>query len=84
MTGEAGPSGRVYLVGTGPGDPELMTVTARRLLEEPDAVLHDEIPGPDVLAAVPEEPREDVGTRGHGLRRGRQSETDDGDGGASE
>ena len=59
-------TGKVYLVGSGPGDPELMTVKARRLIDEADVVLHDKLPGPDILEEIPAEKREDVGTRGHG------------------
>ncbi len=44
--------GRVHLVGAGPGDPELMTVKARRLLGEADIVLHDSLVGDGVLEAV--------------------------------
>lgn len=58
--------GMVYLVGAGPGDPELLTVKAKRLLEEGDIILHDKLSGPDILDQIPEERREDVGTRGHG------------------
>ncbi|MFW6320375.1 MAG: uroporphyrinogen-III C-methyltransferase [Halohasta sp.] len=58
--------GKVYLVGSGPGDPELMTVKARRLLEEADVVLHDKLPGPEILGEIPEEKREDVGKRAGG------------------
>ncbi|SEO59118.1 uroporphyrinogen-III C-methyltransferase [Halogranum amylolyticum] len=58
--------GKVYLVGSGPGDPELMTVKARRLVEEADVVLHDKLPGPEILGLVPEERREDVGKRAGG------------------
>jgi uroporphyrin-III C-methyltransferase len=61
-----GGTGTVYLVGAGPGDPELMTVRARRLLESADVVLHDKLPGPEVLEDVPAAKREDVGKRGHG------------------
>ena len=58
--------GKVYLVGSGPGDPELLTVKARRLLGEADVILHDKLPGPDILAEIPEAKREDVGKRAHG------------------
>ena len=59
-------TGTVYLVGSGPGDPELLTVKARRLLEEADVVLHDKLPGPEILETIPEEKREDVGKRAGG------------------
>ena len=58
--------GTVYLVGSGPGDPELMTVKARRLLDEADVVLHDKLPGPEILGEIPEDKREDVGKRADG------------------
>jgi uroporphyrin-III C-methyltransferase len=58
--------GRVSLVGSGPGDPELLTVKARRLLDEAAVVLHDKLPGPDIISLVPEERREDVGKRAGG------------------
>jgi uroporphyrin-III C-methyltransferase len=60
--------GTVYLVGSGPGDPELLTVKARRLLESADVVLHDKLPGPEILDLIPEERREDVGKRAGGER----------------
>ncbi|WP_267641222.1 uroporphyrinogen-III C-methyltransferase [Haloarchaeobius amylolyticus] len=59
-------TGKVYLVGSGPGDPELLTVKAKRLLEEADVVLHDKLPGPEILGQIPEEKREDVGKRAGG------------------
>jgi uroporphyrin-III C-methyltransferase len=58
--------GLVSLVGSGPGDPELLTVKARRLLDEADVVLHDKLPGPEILGTIPEEKREDVGKRAGG------------------
>jgi len=58
--------GRIYLVGAGPGDPELLTVKARRLLDEADRILHDKLSGPNILAQIDESRLEDVGTRGHG------------------
>jgi len=69
-------TGRVYLVGSGPGDPELMTVRARRLLEEADVVLHDKLPGPEIIELIPEARREDVGKRAGGERT-PQSEIND-------
>jgi uroporphyrin-III C-methyltransferase len=58
--------GTVYLVGSGPGDPELLTLKARRLLESADVVLHDRLSGADVHDVVPDSKREDVGKRAGG------------------
>lgn len=44
--------GTVYLVGAGPGDPELLTVRAVRLLESSDVVFHDDLVPEEVLALV--------------------------------
>lgn len=56
----------VYLIGSGPGDPELLTVKAKRLLSTADVVLHDKLPGPEILEEIPEDKREDVGKRADG------------------
>ncbi|TKX85438.1 uroporphyrinogen-III C-methyltransferase [Halorubrum sp. SS5] len=58
--------GTVFLVGSGPGDPDLLTVKAKRLIESADVVLHDKLPGPEILGEIPEEKREDVGKRAGG------------------
>jgi uroporphyrinogen III methyltransferase/synthase len=47
--------GVVYLVGSGPGDPGLMTVRARELLASADVVAHDRLTPPGFLAAVRED-----------------------------
>ena len=44
--------GKVYLVGAGPGDPELLTVKAVRVLHSADVVLHDALVDESILAMV--------------------------------
>ena len=44
--------GKVYLVGSGPGDPELLTTLAVRLLETADVVFHDDLVSDEVLKLV--------------------------------
>lgn len=45
--------GRVFLIGAGPGDPELLTVKAARLLHLAQVVVHDRLVSPEVLALAP-------------------------------
>ncbi|RUM34862.1 MAG: uroporphyrinogen-III C-methyltransferase [Archaeoglobus sp.] len=44
--------GKVYIVGAGPGDPELMTVKAMRLIEEADIILYDKLVGNQIVSLI--------------------------------
>ncbi|MCB1476335.1 MAG: uroporphyrinogen-III C-methyltransferase [Rhodobiaceae bacterium] len=63
----ADPKGQVALIGTGPGDPELMTLKARRLLQEADVVLYDTLVTPEILELARREAvMIHVGKKGYG------------------
>jgi len=69
-------NGKVYLVGAGPGDPELLTLRALRVLREADLVLHDDLVSPAILnLAAPGAELVNVGKR-CGRKSASQEEID--------
>jgi uroporphyrin-III C-methyltransferase len=66
--------GKVYLVGAGPGDPDLLTLKALRILRSAEVVLHDDLVGPGVLELIPKSAQlHNVGKR-CGRKSWKQSE----------
>lgn len=63
------PPGVAHIVGAGPGDPDLLTLRAAQLLQEADAILHDDLVPPEVLARA----RRDAEFVAVGKRKGRPS-----------
>lgn len=55
--------GTVWLVGAGPGDPDLLTRKAARLLAEADTVFYDALVGEEILALAPQAKMVSVGKR---------------------
>ena len=67
-------TGKVYLVGAGPGDPELLTLKALKLLKSADVVLHDDLISAEILAFIPSSTEvQNVGKR-FGQKKISQSE----------
>lgn len=57
------PAGMVWLVGAGPGDPDLLCRKAERLLARADIVFHDALVGRSILAMAPQAEMVNVGKR---------------------
>ena len=59
-------SGKVFLIGAGPGNPELLTVKAQKILNEVDVVAYDSLISPALLMSVnPKAQLIHVGRRGY-------------------
>jgi uroporphyrin-III C-methyltransferase len=61
---DAADKGKVFLVGAGPGDPDLLTLKAAKVLYSADVVLHDELVSHEILALIsPRAQKINVGKR---------------------
>lgn len=67
-------TGMVYLVGAGPGDPELLTLKALRILGQADIVLHDDLLTPEILELIPAAARVECVGKRHNDRQVTQRE----------
>lgn len=59
-------SGKVFLVGAGPGDPKLLTIRALEVLKDADVVMFDRLVSPEILGLIPAQAQKlDVGKIPH-------------------
>uniref|UniRef100_A0A7C4WAW5 uroporphyrinogen-III C-methyltransferase n=1 Tax=Geoglobus ahangari TaxID=113653 RepID=A0A7C4WAW5_9EURY len=69
-------TGKVYIVGAGPGDPELLTLKALKVIQEADVILFDELIGEEIRELLKRESKAeliDVGKR-HGKHKMKQED----------
>ncbi len=67
-------SQKVYLVGAGPGDPDLLTVKAYKILKEADIVFYDALVNPEILSLIPTWGRKVFVGKRRGYKKYEQSE----------
>lgn len=65
---------KIYLIGAGPGDPELLTIKAYRILQKADIVLYDALANPTILDLVPTWGQKIFVGKRRGYKRFEQSE----------
>jgi uroporphyrin-III C-methyltransferase len=68
------PVGKVFIVGAGPGDPELLTIKALRVIESADVVLYDRLVSEGVRALIPASADKVYVGKGHGEQDAVQTE----------
>jgi uroporphyrin-III C-methyltransferase len=66
--------GKVWIVGAGPGDPELLTIKALRALEQADVVLYDRLVGAAILELIPNTAERVYVGKSHGEQDSVQTE----------
>ena len=66
--------GKVFIVGAGPGDPELLTIKAVKALEQSDVVLYDRLVAPAILELIPSTAERVYVGKNHGEQDSVQTE----------
>ena len=69
------PTGKVFLVGAGPGDPELLTLKAAKVLRSADVVLYDDLVSEEILALIPPQAKRVAVAKRCGMKSTPQEDT---------